>query len=88
MTERTFEHARAIFDAMTIESRERVLDHFDDMLPMYVDAEVRTLFVRAVAAEFDAIERLMLLKRQSGRHGMRFCRPAYAPAHERKPGST
>ena len=71
-TERTFEHARAVYDAMTPDSQQRVLDRFDDMLAMYYDdmlamyydEDVRKLFTRAVDIEFSTIERRMLLKKK------------------------
>lgn len=63
-TERTFEHARAVYDAMTPDSQQRVLDRVDDMLAMYYDEDVRKLFTRAVDIEFSTIERRMLLKKK------------------------
>jgi hypothetical protein len=64
MTERTFEHASALYDGMTWQSRGRVLSHFDDLLAMSYDEDVRKVFILAVGAEFDAIERRMLLAKQ------------------------
>ena len=68
-TERTFEHARAVYDAMTPDSQQRVLDRFDEMLAMYYDEDVRKLFTQAVDIEFSTIERRMLLKKnRKARH--------------------
>jgi hypothetical protein len=62
---RNFAHTVALYDGMTPDSRERVLDTFDDLLADYGGEDIRITFARAVALEFDAIERRMLRERQS-----------------------
>jgi hypothetical protein len=63
--ERSFGHAVTLYDAMTPDSRERVIGHFDAMLATYAGEDIRVLFARAVDIEFSEIEQRMLREKQA-----------------------